>query len=181
MRRLGRHIALLVLPILVLTLGCGGAPVRTHDENSELLPDLFIKKISYRSLGSAQRTRTRASSLVISYEFQIQVANGGNADFGGTFFVSITTALDDYDINQFSKHTLVNETKQLIQPGQVRTFVVLADVEYPRPPVPAFLPMRFYVNTEGFSTTPEVTAQKIREHDYRNNIYELSMRTIQRL
>jgi hypothetical protein len=172
---------LFVVPFLFLVCGCGSAPIKTYDDDSELLPDLFIKQITYRSLGSAQRTRTRSSNLVISYEFKIQVANGGNADFGGTFFVGLTTALDDYDINLYSKHALLNETRQVIKPGQIRTFVVQADVEYPRPPIPAFLPMRFYINTEGFSTSSELATQKTREHDYRNNVYELSMRTIQRL
>lgn len=181
MKPSSHHIALFVVPFLFGILGCGSPPIKTYDDDSEQLPDLFIKKISYRALGSAQRTRTRSATLVISYEFEIQVANGGNADMAAAFFVSITTALDDYDINQYSKHALVNETRQVIQPGQMRTFVILADVEYPRPPVPAFLPMRFYINAEGFSTSSEIAAQRIREHNYRNNVYELSMRTIRRL
>ncbi|MEP0822672.1 MAG: hypothetical protein HRF44_07465 [Ignavibacterium sp.] len=160
---------------------CSGKPLRTFSPDDPLQPDLYIKRVTYRALGSAQGTRTRATSLQIRYEFRIQVGNIGNAAFGEPFTISLTTQLNDYETHQYGKHVLVNEAPVLIQPGQDQTFVLTVDIEYPRPPIPAFLPMRIYLNTEGLQTTTALTLRKIPEHDYRNNVYELSLRTIQRL
>lgn len=166
--------------LIFLLLGCSSKPIRTFDENEPAKPDLIIKKISYRPLGSAQRTRTRANTLQVQYEFQIRIENVGNAVFGEPFYISLTTQLEDYQTNQYSKHVLVNEGRTLIQPGLQQTFIVGADIDYPQPPLPAFLPMRFYLNTEGLGTTTAFVIRNIAEHDYKNNVYELSLRRITR-
>jgi hypothetical protein len=166
--------------LIILFLGCSSKPLRTFNENDPAKPDLAIKRISYRPLGSAQRTRTRAQTLQVQYEFQIRVENVGNAVFGEPFYISMTTQLEDYQTNQYSKHVLVNEGRALIQPGLQQTFIVGADIDYPPPPLPAFLPMRFYLNTEGLGTTTAFVIRNIAEHDYKNNVYEISLRRITR-
>ncbi|GJQ21343.1 MAG: hypothetical protein HBSIN02_16980 [Bacteroidia bacterium] len=170
----------LVIVTMILS-ACSGRPLRTFSPDDPLQPDLYVKRVTYRALGPTQGTRTRATSLQIRYEFRIQVGNIGNAGFAEPFTISLTTQLNDYETHQYGKHVLVNEALAPIQPGQDQTFVLTADIEYPRPPFPAFLPMRIYLNTEGLQTTTALTIRKIPEHDYRNNVYELSLRTIQRL
>ena len=166
--------------LLFFLLGCSSKPIHTFNENEPAKPDLTIKKISYRPLGSAQRTRTRAQTMQVQYEFQIRVENVGNAVFGEPFYISLTTQIEDYQTNQYSKHVLVNEGRTLIQPGLQQTFIVGADIDYPQPPLPAFLPMRFYLNTEGLGTTTAFVIRNVAEHDYQNNIYEISLRRITR-
>ncbi len=166
--------------LLILLLGCSSKPIRTFSEDEPAKPDLIIKKISYRPLGPAQRTRTSAQTLQVPYEFLVYVENAGNAVFGEPFYISLTTMLDDYDTHQYSKHVLVNEGRALIQPGLQQTFIVGADIDYPQPPLPAFLPMRFYLNTEGLGTTSAFLIRNVAEHDYKNNIYEISLRRITR-
>jgi len=170
----------LFLFLLLILLGCSSKPIRTFSDDDPAKPDLFIRKISYRPVGPAQGTRTRAQTMQIQYEFLVSVENIGNAVFGEPFYISLTTLLEDYETHQYSKHVLVNEGRALIQPGLQQVFKVVADIDYPQPPLPAFLPMRFYINTEGLGTTSAVPIRNIAEHNYRNNVYEISLRRITR-
>lgn len=168
------------LVILLILTACTSEPVRTFRDNAPLLPDLLIRRITYRSLGADQRTRARGISPQIIYEFKVEVQNAGNAVFREPFYISVSTRQEDYDAHQYGRHVLVNEAGAHLQPGNQWSMTIQVTIEYPRPPVPSFIPVRFYLNTEGLGTTSVLTVQKIPEHDYHNNVYELSLRTSRR-
>lgn len=171
---------LLIILWSLLIFGCRvSAPItKAPDPSSPLLPDLIIKKVSYRLPPSTPNVvPQRGGVFQPTYEFQIQVENIGAAPFSEPFMISYSTNLIDFQNRIYSKQIQLNDTRMTIAPGKSLTFTLVSEVEIPRLSVGlTTLPMRFFLNYDwkSFSSRPETVAA--RESNYDNNEYELSMR-----
>lgn len=169
-----------VLAIVLLLSSCGPSreAEKNHEESKAPLPDLTIRKVAYQWLGSSLRLgNTSRTSILMNVEFRVEVANVGGAAFESPFYLSISTSYSDYQNFVYSRHELLNEARTVILPGQHFPFIFRTDVDIPLQPVLMNFPIRFYINTESMSQFPGFSAPRIQEIDYRNNVFEMSLRT----
>ncbi len=167
------------LCILLALLGgsCrSSAPPPNIIDEGNPLPDLVIKRIGFRILTTGPRlVPQRVEVLVVPYEFRVQVDNVGSSAFDKPFYVSFTTNVPDYQNYIYSRQELLNEGKTLILPRQSYTFVVSTEIEIPRG-TSGSIPVRFYINTEGNLNKLGFQVSRVEERNYKNNVFELSMR-----
>jgi hypothetical protein len=172
--------ALLVLILAWLNVSCRSAdvPAKRAEDSSTLLPDLIIKKVTYRLPPSVPNVvPQRGGVFQPTYEFLIQVENIGTAPFAEPFLISYSTNLIDFQNHMYSKQVQFNETRMVIAPGKSLTFSLISEVEIPRISVGlTTLPMRFLLNYDWKSYTSRPQTVGVRESNYDNNSYELSLR-----
>lgn len=172
--------ALFIMASSLLIFGCRASTPTTKaaDPSAPLLPDLIIKRVTYRLPPSAPNVvPQRGGVFHPTYEFQIQVENIGAVPFSEPFMISYSTNLIDFQNRIYTKQAQFNDTRMTIAPGKSLTFTLVSEVEIPRLSVGlTTLPMRFFLNYDwkSFSTRPETVGA--RESNYDNNLYELSMR-----
>lgn len=124
-----------------------------------------------------QQLAQRLKGSTIDYEFKILVENLGDAPMGEPFYFSVTGNTSDYQDRFYTYHIRVNDVGNVIQPGENLPFTIKIPIEPPPPNIRNYrYPIRFYLNTEGTNNTAGYPTNFIAERNYRNNIYELSMR-----
>lgn len=142
------------------------------------LPDLVIKRVSYRFPPSAPRITPLIGGIIEpTYEFLIQVENIGNAPFAEPFMISYTTNILDFQNLIFSRQERFNEERTIIAPGKSRTFSLITPVQIHRSTMRlTTLPIRFLINYDWRSYSSRPQTGPPRELNYDNNSFELSMR-----
>ncbi|MGH2568403.1 MAG: hypothetical protein ACRDGA_08695 [Bacteroidota bacterium] len=175
----------LVVVVGAVVLSCGGAASLPEDntDRSVLLPDLRIKRIEYRKqnkqLLNPMRSMTNISPAVVGmdYEFRLHFENVGERAFEEPFYLSVSGSLNEYQDYQYSRHLLLNNERQSIEPGQVVYFAVPLRLDFPpRLERISHYPVRFYINTEGINNSTGFPTLYREERSYRNNFYELQIR-----
>lgn len=113
----------------------------------------------------------------LEYEFTIQIENVGEKPINEPFYVSISGSMNDFQEHLYSRHILLNNEGQLLEPGKAIPFVVPLVLDFP--PLYTRLaqyPVRFYINTEGPNDSTGYPTRFIEERSYRNNILELQVK-----
>lgn len=172
-----RVVSFLCIGFFCLACRSSETTVKPPDD-SPPLPDLIIKKVTYRLPPTAPtRIPERGGVFQPTYEIQLQIDNIGNAPFSEPFMISYSTNLIDFQSVIYSKQERFNDTRMIIAPGKSMTFSMVSEVEIPLSTVSlSTLPMRFLLNYDWKSYMSRPETVSLRESNYDNNSYELSMR-----
>ncbi|HEX9828744.1 MAG TPA: hypothetical protein VGB10_00915 [Bacteroidota bacterium] len=154
------------------------APVPNVVADTRPLPDLIIKKVTYRAPTSSPKfNRPRGGVLEATYEFEFLVENIGNTPFSQQFVINYTKTQSEFQNSIYSQQHFFNESRAVILPGKSLSFKMDAEVEITQNTFGfSTLPMRFMLNHEWGSFSLHPSSGPDLELSYENNTYELSMR-----